>query len=50
MRKAIVTLTAFVLLAMPLASVGHAGPTLPQSACDLAEMLGFQNIRDCHEA
>lgn len=49
MRKAIVTLTAIVLLAMPLAPVSHAGPELPQSGCDLAEMIGVVNVRDCNE-
>ena len=50
MRKLVTTaLVTGVLVAGPLAGLASAGPPIPKNDCQLAALLGYQNVRQCEE-
>ena len=54
MRKAVVSLSVFALLGGPLAGLAGANPVQwikengpPENGCEVQEMLGFVNVKEC---
>ena len=50
MRKTLIVLALTGLFTGAVATPALAGPTVPTTACELQEFLGFENVKECEDA